>query len=1194
MPGVPLLPNSPELRALRGKDPVQGWVSLFSRRDPDRAKRYQYALHLFLGYPDPGGGRPAWASSYLRRSPRTLREYRFAVAEFFEFIARWKGKVTPPHEVTRKDAFDYAEWLLNRGKEGTEYARFQFSLDVERLRDGDRDDDLAVYEAIRDGAKSFDLIARSLPLATRRRWPRGPGEPPGFPVDAAWLNDRLLTLMKEKLVVRSPSYEMLREDQPLAGKDADHPVDPNIYTYALRPLAPCARATVSKRLSALSSFWSVMQKGENSAEKPLLQYNVFEDALEASCKGLRQEKRAASLGKRPTAELILRVMDAAAGPKLVDHRNVALLWFLLLTGARIEEALGLRRSEPATETDRKTYPGWLELSAEPPVAVLRRKGGRMQRIAMPPTALVALKAFWAELEKRAPSGTSPNDPVYRYRLLAGERDAPLFPSLFLWGKNRAVVMEDKYGRWSYKKALGQPAVAMLLGRLADKAGLTMQERRKVHPHGFRHIAAEGMVAGGKPIREVQAILGHASVTTTEGYLPSEMDDVRVSGENEIMDWLSRKGARVKRPGEPATPVTPVTPITIKTYGREVQEEERQAARPQARPEAVEAVFEELDEEMPAAECRVVWIDPECPPRPPGLPEGAPAGPPAPKLLPAAPSAPGRVSGVGEGSPPSPLRPYEEMAAGRKPGDLTWSGRPQAAFIERHYPELPLRVGIGRDSLLPWWNKDAPLPWPVLAPVQAYPEVKTTGFVAALEALYDEWSTESPSKALALSLWYFYLGSVTAGIEGKMDGAYSWVSFNALGQVGEDLRAHDNDWLLAWFRNNAPLFAVAQRRFAAIPKPYPGEEPDAYWERIQADARVGSLIPTTPEIPVWFYEDDPVRTIYDRDPAEWKAFASWLGRLTGETESQRRKAERAEQSDYVERSTEHEEARAKGLLEQFYAYLDDWVKAGPSEKRGLADQMERLRKAISDSFGITVPTDPPKGNVSDRIERLLRKVFPHRPPPVRRNVLGDARMFQPAAFRIDDKEKTIRHDPAFKKKFAAEHFKKDSECVMRRVARALWEKARPVVYLQAKRKLTEAEEQRELFITLLAMMSYVVPCPPDIEAALLRAGVKAARPSDIAAAVEDRIVAIAKGADVETEIDEIALDILETYLEQVPDISPDVASALAIQQARRERRRTQTEAEGKEKAAARKKKLEPNLRRVLPHPLHLVAASFWPV
>ena len=360
--------------------------------------------------------------------------------------------------------------------------------------------------------------------------------------------------------------------------------------------------------------------------------------------------------------------------------------------------------------------------------------------------------------------------------------------------------------------------------------------------------------------------------------------------------------------------------------------------------------------------------------------------------------------------------------------------------------------------------------------------------------------------------------------------------------------------------------------------------------------MGSLIPTTPEIPDWFYEDDPVRTIHERDPAEWKAFATWLAKLTGATESERRQSEREEQADYVERCTEHEEARAKGLLEQYYLYLDDWAKAGPSEKRQLVEQMERIAKAIQESFGIAVPSHPPKSDVASRIESLLRKAFPHRPPPPRRNVLGDARMFQPSAFRIDPSAHTIRHEADFKKRFSSEHFGKDSECVMRRVARALWEKARPVEFAQAKRKLTQPEEQRELFITLLAVMSYVVPCPPDIEQAMLRAGVKAARPKDIAAAVQDRIVAIAGGHSPVTELDEIALDILESYFEHVPDISPDVVTTLAIQQARREKRRTQTAEEGQEKAVARKRKLEPNLRqsRVLPHPLHLVAASFWPV
>lgn len=1185
MRAVDLLPNSGELRALRGKDPLTGWVSLFSRRDPERAKRYQYALSLFLGYPAPGGARPEWASAYIGRSPGTVREYRYAVAEFFEFIARWKKKIVPPHEVTRRDAFDYADWLLHRGAPG--FPQYAFSLDVERLRDGDRDDHLAIFQAVEQiGKPHLNEIARNLPRSVRSRWPSGEGDPPNYPIQRQWLVDSLLELMRQKLIVRSPRLADVREDSPRAGKDADHEVDPELYVYAVRPLSPCSRSTVNKRLAALSSFWSVMQKGENTADKALLQYNVFEDALQASAKGLRQEKRTASLGKRPTAELILRILDAAAGDKLAQRRNVALLWFLLLTGARIEEALGLRRGEPSTEKERKIYPGWLELGADPPAIVVRRKGGRMQRLAMPSHATIALKDFWAELAKRG-DGQRPDEPGYRYQLLATQPDAPVFPSLYFWGRNQPIVLEDKYGQLSYRKSLGQPAVAMLLQRLCDKAGFTATERRRIYAHGFRHIAAQAMVEGGKPIREVQAILGHASVATTEGYLP-DMDEVRVSGQREVLDWLASKGAKVTPPGTAAPPPPRKPPAVLQTYGKEVPAEEPMAARP--RPKVVDATFEE--EAYP--ECRVVMVDVECPPRPPGLPDGAPAAPMAPKLLMPPPSAPGQVTAVGDESAPS-LDPYRDMAEGRKPKDLVWSGKPQAKFIEKHYPELPHRVGLGTESLLVWWNKDAPLPWPILAPVQAYPEVKTTGFVAQLEALYDEWM-ETPSKAMALALWYFYLGSVTAGIEGKMAGAYSWVSFNAMANPGGDLRAHDSDWLLAWFRQNAPLFAVAQRRFSAIPKPLPHEEPDAYWERIRVDTRVGSMIPTTPDIPEWFYEKDPVRSLYDRDPKEWEAFRKWIATLTGAVESERRSQERAEQADYVEGCSEAEQERAKGLLEQYYGYLDDWSKSGPREKPQLRDQMERLRKVLSLSFNISVPTEPPKGSVADRIERMLRKAFPGRPPPPRKNILGDARMFRPEAFRINDKAHTVTHEPAFKESFAQEHFGRDSECVMRRVARALWEKARPTVLGEKPRVLTHPEEQRELFITLLAVMAYVVPCPPEVEAAMLRAGVRVAKPSDVSQAVEDRIRSIAGGAPVETELDEIALDILESYLEQVPDVSPDVAEALAIQQARRDKRREAAGERAEEKAAARRKRLTPNalhVGRVLPHPLHLVAAGFWP-
>jgi site-specific recombinase XerD len=58
------------------------------------------------------------------------------------------------------------------------------------------------------------------------------------------------------------------------------------------------------------------------------------------------------------------------------------------------------------------------------------------------------------------------------------------------------------------------AVNELLTRLSRKAGL----ERAVHPHALRHAFATNVVAAGAAIDEVQQLLGHASVTSTQVYL----------------------------------------------------------------------------------------------------------------------------------------------------------------------------------------------------------------------------------------------------------------------------------------------------------------------------------------------------------------------------------------------------------------------------------------------------------------------------------------------------------------------------------------------------------------------------------------------------------------------------------------------------------------------------------------------------
>lgn len=94
------------------------------------------------------------------------------------------------------------------------------------------------------------------------------------------------------------------------------------------------------------------------------------------------------------------------------------------------------------------------------------------------------------------------------------------PSLAGAAAGRALFVSRKGGR------LTRQALWLILKGRAQAAGI----ERKITPHTLRHSFATHLLIGGAPLRHVQELLGHASITTTQVYTHLTSEHVRAQYE----------------------------------------------------------------------------------------------------------------------------------------------------------------------------------------------------------------------------------------------------------------------------------------------------------------------------------------------------------------------------------------------------------------------------------------------------------------------------------------------------------------------------------------------------------------------------------------------------------------------------------------------------------------------------------------
>lgn len=218
-------------------------------------------------------------------------------------------------------------------------------------------------------------------------------------------------------------------------------------------------------------LWLNRQPGTAGALKRRTQ-NYYLIAIRAFLKFLRKREvpsispERVELAKLPERSLDLitsdeldRLLSSAQGTDERQLRDRAILEMLFSTGLRVSELCSLN-SDIDLSRD--------ELS-------VRGKGDKVRVVFLSPAAKDAVKAY-----------------------LKGRKD--MEEALFVNGGKKPSRLTPR-------------AVQLLIKTYAAKAGIT----KKVTPHVLRHSFATDLLSNGADIRSVQALLGHASINTTQIY-----------------------------------------------------------------------------------------------------------------------------------------------------------------------------------------------------------------------------------------------------------------------------------------------------------------------------------------------------------------------------------------------------------------------------------------------------------------------------------------------------------------------------------------------------------------------------------------------------------------------------------------------------------------------------------------------------
>jgi integrase/recombinase XerC len=220
--------------------------------------------------------------------------------------------------------------------------------------------------------------------------------------------------------------------------------------------------SLARTMSALRSFFRWLEAEEIAHNRGVRQVAL--------------PKVAHGIPKPLTVAKAAAVVDAGPGAELdwIAARDAAVLLLLYGSGLRISEALGLKvKDAPVNGRDVLRIVG---------------KGGKERLVPVLPVTQAAIARYMARYAALCPIPLEADGPLFR-----GAKGGRLSPRIVQLAMERL------------REALELPATAT--------------------PHALRHSFATHLLSAGADLRQIQELLGHASLSTTQVY--TEVDRERL-------------------------------------------------------------------------------------------------------------------------------------------------------------------------------------------------------------------------------------------------------------------------------------------------------------------------------------------------------------------------------------------------------------------------------------------------------------------------------------------------------------------------------------------------------------------------------------------------------------------------------------------------------------------------------------------